>query len=207
VVTIAGTNYYLGPFGSSESREKYARLIAEWEASGRKQPPQSASDISESIRVKDLIRQYYRLTQIEYVDENGEPTTEVTSIRIALRRLRKLFGNVAVAGFGPKILKLVQSSLTAEGLSRKYINDSINRIRRMFRWGASEELLSPTVLLALQTVPGLTKRRGKRNASSRWRTQSYSGRSNACHRLLPTWCVFNALPAPGQRKSAPFSPG
>jgi integrase len=167
VVTIAGKNFYLGPYGSPESHEKCARLIAEWEAGGRKQPPKLLNETPGSFRVKDLILQYYRFAQIEYVDENGEPTTEVTSIRIALRRLRKLFGNVAVAGFGPKSLKLVQTSLTAEGLSRKYINDSINRIRRMFRWGASEELLPAAVLVALQTVPGLTKRRGKARQAKR----------------------------------------
>jgi len=30
VVTIDGRNYYLGPFGSPESHEKYAHLVAEW---------------------------------------------------------------------------------------------------------------------------------------------------------------------------------
>ena len=29
VVTIAGKNHYLGPYGSEASKEKYARLIAE----------------------------------------------------------------------------------------------------------------------------------------------------------------------------------
>ena len=29
VVTIHGRNHYLGPYGSKESRERYARLIAE----------------------------------------------------------------------------------------------------------------------------------------------------------------------------------
>jgi hypothetical protein len=32
VVTINGKNHYLGPYDSPESHEKYARLIAEWQA-------------------------------------------------------------------------------------------------------------------------------------------------------------------------------
>jgi hypothetical protein len=38
VVTINGKNHYLGPYGSPESHEKYARLIAEWQANGRQLP-------------------------------------------------------------------------------------------------------------------------------------------------------------------------
>ena len=34
VVTIDGRNRYLGPYGSPESHEEYARLLAEWLASG-----------------------------------------------------------------------------------------------------------------------------------------------------------------------------
>ena len=39
VVTIDGKNHYLGPYGSPESHEKYARLIAEW----RRQLPATCS--------------------------------------------------------------------------------------------------------------------------------------------------------------------
>ena len=35
VVTINGKNHYLGPYGSPESYEQYARLIAQWQANGK----------------------------------------------------------------------------------------------------------------------------------------------------------------------------
>jgi len=161
VVTLGGKNFYLGSHGSDESREKYARLILEWEASGRKQPPAMQTEQLAPFRVKDLVLRYYRFAQGEYVDENGKPTDEVTSIRIALRRLRKLYGNTLADDFGPKALKIVQEGMIKEGLSRKYINDSVNRIRRAFKWAVSEQLLSPRVHQALQTVEGLRKRRDK----------------------------------------------
>lgn len=161
VVTLGGKNFYLGPYESDESREKYARLILEWEASGRKQPPAVLTERPALLRVKDLILRYYRFAEQEYVDENGKATDEVTSIRIALRRLRKLYGNTPAADFGPKCLKVVQQSMIHEGLSRKYINDSINRIRRAVKWAVSEQLVSPAVHQGLQTVEGLRKRRDK----------------------------------------------
>ena len=38
VVSIHGKDHYLGPYGSPESHEKYARLIARWNAGGRQAP-------------------------------------------------------------------------------------------------------------------------------------------------------------------------
>lgn len=58
VVTIDGKNHYLGPYGSPESHEKYARLIARWGAGGRApanppDPPEGAGGT-----VNELILRY-----------------------------------------------------------------------------------------------------------------------------------------------------
>jgi len=45
------------------------------------------------------------------------------------------------------------------GDSRRYINDHVGRIRRMFRWAASEELLPVAAYEALRSVEGLRKGR------------------------------------------------
>ena len=36
IVTLSGKDHLLGPHGSSGSRERYDRLIAEWLANGRR---------------------------------------------------------------------------------------------------------------------------------------------------------------------------
>jgi len=46
-----------------------------------------------------------------------------------------------------------------DGLSRRYINDHVDRIRRMFKWAVGEQLLSVEVYQALAVVPGLHKGR------------------------------------------------
>jgi integrase len=46
-------------------------------------------------------------------------------------------------------------------LSRNTINARINRIRRVFRWGVSVELIPASVIQALETVPGLQRGRSK----------------------------------------------
>ncbi len=98
-------------------------------------------------------------SRLGYYVKNGQSTDEIASIRTALRRLRLLFGTMPARKFGPKAYKVVRTEMIQAGLSRKYINDSMARIRRMFRWAVSEELLPPSVYQRLVCVPGL--RRGR----------------------------------------------
>jgi integrase len=45
------------------------------------------------------------------------------------------------------------------GWSRRFVNDQVGRIRRMFRWAASKEILPAEISQALGTVDGLRKGR------------------------------------------------
>ena len=47
------------------------------------------------------------------------------------------------------------SKKTKERLSRRYINQQIDRIKRIFKWAVSEELVRPSVYQGLSTVRGL----------------------------------------------------
>ncbi len=52
--------------------------------------------------------------------------------------------------------------VTAEDLSRNVANHRINRIKRIFKWAVSEELIPPSVYESIRTVDGL--RYGRTNA-------------------------------------------
>jgi integrase len=78
---------------------------------------------------------------------------------MAIRTLRKSYGQTRAVEFGPLALKAVQAQMVQLGHSRRYVNGSIDWIRRMFRWAASEELIPASVPHALGTVPGLRKGR------------------------------------------------
>jgi hypothetical protein len=79
----------------------------------------------------------------------------VSNYRYALRPLRKMYGGTPAAEFGPLALKALQQTFIAEGRSRNYINSTVKKIRHMFRWGVSEELIPSFVFEALKTVEGL----------------------------------------------------
>ena len=172
IVTLAGKHHYLGPYGTKASRLEYDRLIAEWVANGRSASPHSRES---DVTVIEVAARYWKFAE-GYYRKQGSPTGTLRFIRHALRPLKTLYGPRPAASFGPLALKAVQQTLIESGTakltkpatgtnnekrrpSRRYVNDCVAVIKRMFRWAASEELVPVTVYQALVTVPGLRKGR------------------------------------------------
>jgi integrase len=168
VVTIAGKDRYLGPYGSPESHEMYARLIAELHAGGQQsvtaQPAEPQGDAA--LTVNDLIVRYYDFAKTYYV-KNGKPTGEGDNIRHALRPLRRLFGYSTASDFGPKALLLVRQHIIDAGLARKVINARVGRIKRLFRWASRQELVPAGVYHGLLAVEGLQRGRSAAREAGR----------------------------------------
>jgi integrase len=159
VVRLDGKDFYLGLFGSPESHERYARLIAEWlAASPRKQEAAAKAPSTHGARtlptVAEALLRYKAFCQAYYVKE-GRPTKELVSIRYAMRTLRELYGSVNMAEIGPLALKALQVHLVGTEICRNQVNARINRIKRFFKWAVSEELAPPSCYEGLRTVAGL----------------------------------------------------
>ena len=161
VVTIQGKDYYLGPWQSKASKAEYDRLIGEWLAAGR---PSALVPESEQLTVAELIAAYWRHAKQYYV-KNGKPTGTADNLKPILRLLRRTYGHVHVADFGPLALKRIRSELVDQNHSRKYVNMNLARIRQMFKWGAGEELVPLEVYQRIATVPDLRKGRGEARES------------------------------------------
>src|SRR5688500_10880450 len=86
VVTSDSKTRYLGPYGSPESHEKYARLIAEWRAHRRHLLPTTAAGptADRTLSVNELSLAYWRHVE-GYYTKDGRPTSEQDNIRQALR--------------------------------------------------------------------------------------------------------------------------
>lgn len=156
VVTIRGKDHYLGPYGTKASHLEYDRLILEWLAAGRP----TADPEAEALKVKDAVLAFWKFAKKHY-RKDGEPTGTAENYKPALRLLRHYYGNTLAAEFGPKSLKALRQKMMLQGNSRRYINDNIDRIRRMFRWAASEELIPASIPTALATVESLPKGRSE----------------------------------------------
>ncbi len=156
VVTLDGRDIYLGKHKSAASRAEYRRVIAEWSAHGEL-PRRSGDDLT----VVELAAAYMRHAKSYYRGPDGRPTSEVKSLKLAIRRLNALYGRSRVADFGPIALKTVRSQMIAEGLARSRINRDVNRLRRIVKWGVENELVEPSILHGLQSVAGLRSGRSK----------------------------------------------
>ncbi len=162
IVTIQGRMYYLGKHGSLDSRAEYNRLIAEWLAQGAVAPPTRSASCSSAtpgdLTVVELIRQYWVHAE-GYYRKNGEPTSEVDLIKLAMRPLRQLYGDTAARDFGPLALKAVRAKFVAAGLCRSEVNRRTQLIVRMFKWAVANEKVPGSVHHGLRAVEGLKRGR------------------------------------------------
>jgi integrase len=151
----------LGPHGSPESLAEYRRVLAELEAHGGFYSVQATTPAAADLTVNELLLQYWRWAEDHYRDPGGNPTRELDNLKDALRPLRRLYGHTLAKEFGPSALRSVQQEMARAGLCRSVVNFRTNRVRRVFKWAASYELLPVAVHQALQTVQGLRRGHGK----------------------------------------------
>lgn len=158
VVTLNRSDHYLGDYGSQQSHAAYERLIGQWLASGRQLP---ATKQKTPLKICELVQRYHthEVASRKSADRTAQPAS---SIHPAIMALAELHGDGEVDLFGPTALKALRQRFVAKGNSRRYANDNISRIRRVFRWGVSEELVAEQTYRRLMTLDGL--RRGQTEA-------------------------------------------
>lgn len=181
VVTIDGHQHYLGKHGTPESKTAYERVILEWKALGTTPASRPAP---RGLTVRAMFAAYWRHLEAQGLyEKHGKPTSERGCIAQAARPLVRLFGDKAAADFGPLDLQVVREAIAkplrlelepaAEGetpkrtrtlpavLARGTVNKHVHRLRRVFRWAVSQELVPAATWQALRSVDAL--RRGARN--------------------------------------------
>jgi len=158
-VRIDGKDYYLGPYGSDESRIEYGKLIAN-QASGATVDPLrgTGSEASQGLAVSELVLSFMLHARKHYLKNNVE-TSEVDCFKLAANPLVVLYGTTPAREFGPLALKAVRQSMIDNKWARKSINRAVARIRHIFRWGVENELVDATTLSRLQAVSALLKGR------------------------------------------------
>jgi integrase len=160
VVTLGGKDHYLGPWNSPEARAAYDRLIAEWLASGRGRPKQAEAPAPDAPTVAEVLLAYWRYAEKHYRTPDGAPSRELDNVRDALKPLRKLYGPTLARDFGPLALCAVRDEMVRSGsLARTTVNARVNRVRRVFKWALSVEMVPASVVEALRSVDGLREGR------------------------------------------------
>ena len=156
-VELNGHRFYVGKYGTPESKDAYRRLIAEW-CAGQAQPTVT----KDQITLVELIDRFMEHADRYYRRADGTPSTEIDNYRPPLRHLKELYANTKADAFGPRALKAVRQRLVDLDSSRTYSNKQVARIKHMFKWTVAEELVAPSVYQGLQAVEGL--KRGRSDA-------------------------------------------
>lgn len=146
--------------GSQASRDAYNSELAAWIARGRPATPPPVAP--QELTINELVVAYWAFAQTYYVRTDGRPSGSLESIKVALRYLCEGHGRLPAGEFGPRALDGIRSRMIDANLSRRYINDQVDRIRRVFKWGVAQELVPVETHQALQTLSGL--RRGRSRA-------------------------------------------
>lgn len=196
-------DYWLGEHGTPSSREAYHRIIAAWEAAGRRFPeiaqpgglaagangPLSLAgaatgggaspggtwanvaglggndggpSAAPTMSINEVVKSYWTFAKTYY------RPAEYNTLKVSLRLLRANFGTLPAEEFGPVKLRFLREQMISgshdpqrprDPWSRGYINQQVNRLRRMFRWAASHELIDAGVAHALATVEPLKRGR------------------------------------------------
>jgi integrase len=151
---LNGQFHYLGAWGDPAVDYAYNALIRRWLDNGRRLP----EDDSPPLACAQLADAFLRQADAHY-RKNGRRTSEYHNHVVAVRPVLALYADTPAERFGPLALHACREAMVAHGLVRSSINKMVSRIRTMFRWAVSREMLPVEVVSALETVGPLLKGR------------------------------------------------
>ena len=153
-VVLNNRAIYLGRFGQAKTTQKYHQAIAEWIAGDRQLRVEP-----EQMTIKELLAYFWQHAESYYARADGKLSSEGRNFKLALKPIKELYGLLSVTEFGPRCLRAVREQMIRQGWCRPYINKSINKIRHVFKWAVSHELVPSSVLHGLQSLAGLRQGR------------------------------------------------
>ncbi|MCM2370372.1 tyrosine-type recombinase/integrase [Aporhodopirellula aestuarii] len=151
VVTFNGTNFYLGPHNSPESKAKYRRLVAEYVASDFQTPDAGPRQAEVPILVADVTAEARDWINSKYANCQSHRARFLN----LCNTLDDEYGDTTANEFGPRKLSEIRDLFVASGNSRRYVNSQIRSIVRIFRYALSRELIDANVIVRLDSLESL----------------------------------------------------
>ena len=101
IVYVNGKKHYLGLYGSTESRQEYARVVAEWNINPILLPTDTESSVSVSELAAGFLDHFQsRCDKVEFGHN-----------KYAIGYLVQVYGSLAANDFSPKKLKVVRTQM------------------------------------------------------------------------------------------------
>lgn len=135
----------------NDAFNRFYAFLTRWQNDRRVRNPDGTQDLTIREgweRFKEHAATYYRRP-------DGTPTGEADAFAQACKPLLDTYGNARASEFGPKDLVAVRDRMETLGWCLNTINHHVRRVRHVFRWMVSQEIVAPSVLWGLQTVAPL----------------------------------------------------
>ena len=105
---------------------------------------------------------YWLYAERYYGFDKNPHRGDAFNLKRSLGILDGLYGNTVAKDFGPLDLRAIQGEMIRIGWCRNMVNHEVGRLKRVFRWAVSEEMVPASVWHGLLACPGL--RKGKTEA-------------------------------------------
>ncbi|MBL4770744.1 MAG: site-specific integrase [Planctomycetes bacterium] len=154
---IDGRQKWFGAYDDPETHKRFAYFLGLWAANGGVAPSEDL--LEKAITCESLVALYLAHCESHYRRPDGTPTGETQQFAYTAKPLLDLYRHLPVQSFSIHCLKRVRERMVASGLSRITVNQRIWRLRRVFRWAAEDELVSPDLLASLSVLRSLQEGR------------------------------------------------
>lgn len=151
-ITVDGKDYYLGRWGTPESRAAHARFVLDWVA--RKGPP---IDIKKAT-ISSVCDSYLNYAKTYYV-KRERPTGEYHKIKHITETIKGLFGSYPIGEFRQDSLKALRAHWVEKPCSLNVVNQYVKVVVRMFGWAAEEGIVPKEIHDSLRSVRSLVRGR------------------------------------------------
>jgi integrase len=162
-VNLGGKVFYLGTYGTPESRQRYATLKGEWLVN-RNAVKFAANESGPTMA-------QIALSFLDHAEAYYGQGTELENIKLALRPISELYAKLPAARFGPLEYRAIRQwwldrdgrkrkgEDEAKKLTRQYVNAQMKRLTRMVKWAVGQGSIPPSVHQAIKCVDPLKRGR------------------------------------------------
>ena len=144
ICRILGRTYYLGAYGSEESKREFQVLVAE-----------SLTNPHFGIEKKRISVAEGVVSYLKYAESYYSAGTEYVGMRDACKPLIELYPHLHLTDFGIPQYKTCRDFWVKRGCSRQYVNKQAKRLLRLAKWWVAEGLADPSMHQGLKCVEPL----------------------------------------------------
>lgn len=152
---IDGQDVHLGVYNSTESRNKYDQLVADWLMKEAAKTPAPAA----SRTLLEVIGLYLAHNKLEQDIQKYHP--RVPSVRsvaqLAIKLLADLHGAKTASDFDSETLKSLRAEFIKRGLRRRQVNEAVNAIKRVFAYAVNQGLVAEGCYAPISAVKELKR--------------------------------------------------